>query len=325
MKILILGAAAPKVHVLEQRHLDQILALGEDIELHAPLGANIDEVQTHLADAEVLAGFPWDLAKISLASAPRLKWIHSFSAGMERVLTPELKASNILVSNSSGVHAIPIAEYVLACSLLFAKKFYQSFQNQQQKIWQPLDGMTEIRDSTMFVVGLGRIGKEIAKVTAGAGMYVIAIDRPGIEKPEFVRELYSTEQMEEVLPKADYVVLSLPSTAETHHLFDMEKFRIMKKSAFLINTGRGDLIHEQELVEALRQNVIAGAALDVTETEPLPQDSPLWGMDNVVITPHHSSHTKKRMDRTIVLFCEHIKAYLRGEQLPNLVDKQKGY
>ena len=331
MKILILGAESPKVHVLEQRHLDQIRALGEDIELHAPLASNSEEVQAHLAEAEVLAGFPSDLAEISLASAPKLKWIHSFSAGMERVLTPELKESNITVSNSSGVHAIPIAEYVLACSFLFAKKFYQSFQNQQKKIWQPLDGMTEIRDATMLVVGLGRIGKEIAKVTAGAGMYVIAIDQAlrlaalAQGKPEFVRELYVMEQMEEVLPKADYVVLSLPATAETHHLFDAKKFRIMKKSAVLMNTGRGELIHEQELIEALRQNVIAGAALDVTEEEPLPHNSPLWGMDNVVITPHHSSHTKKRMDRTIDLFCDNIKAYTRGEKLITLVDKQKGY
>ena len=325
MKILILGVETPKVHMLELRHVDQILAVDKTIELHTPLAANTEEVQTYLGDAEVLAGFPRDLAKISLGSAPQLKWIHTFSVGMERVLTSELKASNILVSNSSGVHAIPIAEYVLACILFFAKKFYQSFQNQRQAVWQPLDGMTEIRGSTLLVVGLGRIGIEIGKVTAGAGMRVIAIDRPGMEGPEFVQELYSTEQMGEALPKADYVVLSLPSTVETYHLFDMEKFRIMKKSAVLINIGRGELIHEQDLIEALRQNVIAGAALDVMETEPLPHDSPLWNMDNVVITPHHSSHTKKRMDRTIDLLCEHLKAYLRGERLPNLVDKEKGY
>ena len=325
MRILLLRTEEPKVHILEQRHMDQIRALDKSIELYAPLAASTEEVQTHLADAEALAGFPRDLAEISLAFAPRLKWIHSFSAGMEKVLTPELKASDVIVSNSSGVHAIPIAEYVLACIFIFAKKFYQSFQNQQEKRWQALDGMTEIRDATVLVVGLGRIGTEIAKVTAGSGMYVIAIDRSAKGKPEFVQELYSTEQMEQVLPKADYVVLSLPATVETHHLFDMEKFRIMKKSAVLINIGRGELIHEQELIEALRQNVIAGAALDVMEIEPLPHDSPLWKMENVVITPHHSSHTKKRMDRTVDLFCENIQAYLRGEQLSNFVDKQKGY
>ena len=314
MNILVLRTEGPKVHMLEEKHLDQIRAVDASVQL----------VERH-EDAEILTGFPKDLVEIPLSQASNLKWIHSFSAGMDMVLAPEVKASHILLSNSSGVHAIPIAEHVLGFILIFAKKFYQSFQNQRQSRWQALDGITEIRDATVLVVGLGRIGSEIARVASGAGLRVIAVDRAGKEKPEFVQELYGIEQMEQALPMADYVVLSLPSTGETRHLFDMEKFRIMKESSVLINIGRGAVVHEQELAEAIRQNVIAGAALDVTEVEPLPQDSPLWQMDNVVITPHHSSHTKKRMDRTVDLFCEHIQAYLRGEPLPNLVDKQKGY
>ncbi len=325
MKILLLATQEPKVHILDAKHLEQILAVDKSIELQAPLAVHTKEVQIHLANAEVLVGFPRDLAEISLVLAPQLKWIHSFSAGMERVLTPELKASDIIVSNSSGVHAIPIAEYVLASILIFAKKSYQSLRNQQQKRWQALDGMIEIRDATVLVVGLGRIGTEIAKVASGAGMRVIAVDQAGKARPEFVQELYGIDQMNEALPEADYVVLSLPLTVESHHLFDMKKFSIMKQSAVLINIGRGALIHEQELIEALQGKMIAGAALDVTEDEPLPQASPLWQMENVVITPHHSSHTKKRMDRTIDLFCENLKAYMQGERLITLVDKQKGY
>ncbi len=314
MKILLLRAEEPKVHMVEQRHLDQIERVDPSVEF-----------VKHIADAEVLVGFPGDLASISLSKATNVKWLHSFSAGMEKVLTPELKESDIIVSNSSGVHAIPIAEHVLGFILIFAKKFYQSFQNQQQKHWQTLHGMSEIRDSTLLVVGLGHIGKEIAKVAAGAGMRVIAVDRIGIGKPEFVQELYGTEHIREALPKADYVALALPYTKATHHLLDITKFRIMKKSAVIINIGRGAVVDEGELVEALQQGVIAGAALDVMEEEPLPQDSPLWHMDNVVITPHHSSHTTQCTDRTIDLFCENLKAYIQRKILPNLVDKQKGY
>lgn len=325
MKILLLRTEEPKVHVLGERHLEQIRAVDKHIELSTPLAVDTREVEVHLPDAEVLVGFPSDLAAVPIAQAPQLKWIHSFSAGMERVLTPEIKVSDILLSNSSGVHAIPIAEHVLGCILIFAKKFYQNFQNQQEKRWQSLEGMIEIRGATLLVAGLGQIGSEIARVANGAGMRVIAIDRSEKAKPEFIEEVYGTDQFEQALPQADYVVLSLPLTVETHHLFDMKKFRIMKQSAVIINIGRGALIHERELIETLQKKMIAGAALDVTEEEPLPQESPLWQMENVLITPHHSSHTAKRMDRTIDLFCENLKAYVRGEKLITFVDKQKGY
>lgn len=325
MKILLLRVEDPKVHIIEQRHLDQIRAVDPRVELRAPLAADREEVAKCLADAEALAGFSGDLASIPFSQGQNLRWVHSFSAGMEKVLTAELKASDIIVSNSSGVHAIPIAEHVLAFILVCAKKFYQSFQNQQQRRWQALNNISEVRDTNLLVVGLGRVGTEIANVAAGAGLRVAAVDQPGKSKPEFVEELYTNDQLLQALPKADYVVLSLPHTDETHHLFDMEKFRIMKQSAVLINVGRGALIHEQELINALQQRVIGGAALDVTEIEPLAQASPLWSMDNVVITPHHSSHTKKRMDRTVDLLCENLSSYMREERLPNLVDKQKGY
>lgn len=314
MKILLLRTEEPIVHTLEQRYLNQIRAVDPSVEF-----------AKHLEDIEVLVGFPADLVSLPFSRARNLKWLHAFSAGMEKVLTPELKASDIIVSNSSGVHAIPIAEHVLGFILIFAKKFYQSFQNQQKRQWQNLDGMVEIRGTTVVVVGLGHIGKEIAKLAAGAGMRVIAVDRAEKGKLEFVQELYSTEQMEKALLKADYVVSSVPYTVGTHHLFDIKKFRTMKQSAVFINISRGRVVNEQELVQALEQKVIAGAALDVTEVEPLPKDNPLWQMDNVVITPHHSSHTKQCMDRTIDLFCENLKAYIKGERLPNLVDKQKGY
>jgi D-2-hydroxyacid dehydrogenase (NADP+) len=324
MKILLLRVEKPEVSIMTPEHIKQIQGVDASVEIYAPLAGDQAEVTKHLADCDVVSGFPYDLAELEFQDAKNLKWIHTLSAGVDKVLTPYVKESQLLVSNSSGVHAIPIAEHVLAFMLIFAKKFYESFEKQQQKLWQGNDGMFELRGSTLLVIGLGRVGSEIAKVAYGIGMNVIAVDRSK-KKPAYIAKMYGANALRDALPEADFAVLALPHTVDTHHLFDMEKFRIMKDTAVLINIGRGSLLHEQELIEALEKKVIAGAALDVTEKEPLAAGSPLWSMKNVIITPHHSSQTDKRMGRMIDQFCTNIQAYTEGRPLPNLVDKQKGY
>jgi D-2-hydroxyacid dehydrogenase (NADP+) len=325
MKIVLLRQEKPIAHVVEERHIEKIQKIDSSIELMVPLANAFEQVKHAMQNAHVAAGFPGDLAKLSLADMPEMQWIHSFSAGVEKILTPEIKTSDIMVSNSSGVHAIPIAEHVLGFILLHAKRFPQSLKNQAQKQWEPLEEITEIRSRTVLVVGLGRIGTEIAKVCAGVGMRVIAADTVAKEQPEYIHTLYTAGRLPEALSQADYVVFALPYTKETHHLFGVEKFRAMKRSSVIINIARGAVIHEQELIAALQEKIIAGAALDVTEQEPLQQESPLWEMENVVITPHHSSRTKERMDRTIDLFRDNIRAYMHGDALPTLVNKQRGY
>lgn len=323
VKIVLVEAEGVALHKFEERHLEKIRAVDRNIEAVLVSSADQEEINRQLEDADVLAGTLWAIPPIR--DVKNLKWIHSFSAGVDRILTREIKASDVLVGNCSGIHAIPIAEHILGFLLIFTRKFYATFENQQKKIWEKQSKVTELRGKTVLLVGLGHIGREAARLISCVGATVLAVDRRAKEKPDFVAELYPAEQLHDALAKADFVVLCLPYTRETHQLFDREKFRAMKKTAVLVNIGRGGLVAEQDLVEALRQKVIAGAALDVTEIEPLPEESPLWNMDNVVITPHHSGWSEHYMDRAVDLFCLNLQAFLRGELLPNLVDKEKGY
>lgn len=323
MKILLIKTEGSIPLETKGKHLEQILSLDRKIEAVAVSSQDTKEIQKQLVDADIIAGdqgvFP------SIKNANKLKWIHSFSAGVEKVLTDEVIKSKVIVSNSSGIHAIPIAEHVLGFMLIFTRKFYDTFKKQQEKIWEANQDLTELREKTVLVVGLGHIGTEVARLASCFGAHVIAIKHNLKNKPDFVSKVYSIEQLGNVLPSADFVVLALPLTADTKHLFDMEKFKLMKRSGSIINIGRGGLIKENDLITALEQRIIAEAGLDVTEEEPLPKESRLWEMENVVITPHHSGLSEKCMDRTIDLFCVNLKAYIKDEPLPNLVDKKRGY
>ena len=306
-----------------EKHLEKIRAVDKNIRITAISSLDKQEIASQIKDADIIAGVPWFIPPIK--EAKKLKWIHSFSAGMDRVLTPEVLKSKIILSNSSGIHAIPIAEHVLGFMLIFTRKFYETFKKQQKKIWEKNQDLTELRDKTVLVVGLGHIGTEVARLANCFGAKVIAVKQNAKNKPDFVDKIYKSNQLEKALPMADFVIVCLPLTSQTRHLFDTKKFRKMKKSSIIINIGRGALINEKELILALDKKIIGGACLDVTEEEPLSQKSKLWEMENVIITPHHSGWSEKYMDRAIELFCINLKAYLSNKPLPNLVDKTKGY
>lgn len=323
MKILLIKTEGAIPLNITQKHLKKIQSVDKNIQLVAVPSGNKKEITKHIKDAEVVAGASGVILPIPLAK--NLKWIHAFSAGVEKILTPEVVKSKIIVSNSSGIHAIPIAEHVIGFILIFTRKFYDTFKKQQRKIWTKNQDLTELKDKTVLVVGLGNIGTEVARLTSCFGANVIAVKQNLKHKPDFVNEVYSINHLEKTLSKADFVVLCLPLTNETHHLFDVKKFKLMKKTAIIINIGRGGLINEKELIEALDKKIISGAGLDVTEEEPLSQKSRLWTMENVVITPHHSGWSEKYMDRAIDLFCINLQAYLANKPLPNLVDKTRGY
>lgn len=321
-KILIIKSSAHPIRQFKDEHIEQIKSSGIDVKV--VVVSTKEEAVGHLSDAEVIACSPRDFPAIT--GAKNLKWVHSFSAGMDRILTPEVKISDIIVSNSSGIHATPIAEHIIGFMLIFTRKFFDTFRNQQKKVWERNDQLTELRDKNVLILGLGQIGTEAARLANCFGAYIFAIDNSTTkEKPEFVEDLKTPEHLDDMLAKADFVVLALPYTKENHHFFDMEKMKKMKPSAVVINIGRGGVIHEQELIEALNKNIIAGAGLDVTEEEPLPETSSLWDMESVVITPHHSGLSERYMDRAVEQFSRNLRAYLAGERLPNLVDKELGY
>lgn len=314
--------------VLAKEHLKKIKAIDKNIEVVVTTDAS-DAVK-YVADADIIAGYPRTIPV--LAGAKNVKWVHSFSAGMDRVLTLEIIKSPILVSNSSGVLAIPIAEHVMSYVLIFSRGFLRSLENQKKRLWQRDDTLTELRGKTMLIVGMGNIGGEVARLSRAFGCHIIALTRDGRSDNEWAHEVYpafgrvkKASVLNRVLPKADFVISCLPHTPETHHIFDAEKFRLMKPSAYFINIGRGTLVKEKDLIAALKKKTIAGAGLDVTEVEPLPASSPLWKMPNVIITPHHSGASEHAMDRAIDRFILNLKAFLVGDRLPNLVNKKLGY
>jgi len=286
---------------------------------------DLTEISNLLKTAEIIitspVGFDLDLTK-----AKELKWLHSSSAGVTD-LARQLKNSSVILTNSSGVHPIPIAEHVFGLILMFSRRLYKAYRFQiEKKEWlrdtETLDGV-ELAGQTLGIVGYGRIGERIAKLAKGFDMKVIALEHNSkIENPNVDKV---SKNIEEILKNADFIVNCLPLTTETFGYFDRNKFKQMKKSAFFVNIGRGKTVVEKDLISALKNKTIAAAGLDVFEEEPLPKNSPLWKLGNVIISPHFSGWTPKYTDRVIEIFCENLKAFQQNRPMPNLVDKIKGY
>jgi phosphoglycerate dehydrogenase-like enzyme len=317
MKLLILASDSRPHFTVTKEHMIQLQEVHSEVEI-------VLNKEDQIGEADIIAGFPNVLAE-AFPKSKQVKWFHSFSAGVDQLLIPALVESDVLVSNSSGIHATPIAEHIIAFMLMHNKKFYSTFKDQQNKVWNRRDDLKEINGKTVFIVGLGRIGTEAARLAHSFGAHVVATNNETENKPDYVDKLYLPDKTDELLNQADFVVLCLPHTSQTHHYFDMAKFQAMKNSAVVINIGRGGVVYESDLVEALKQNIIGGACLDVTEEEPLPSTSPLWEMENVIITPHHSGVSEKYMDRAIDRLAMNLKEYIAGDPLSNLVDKQRGY
>src|SRR3989344_3959752 len=272
MKILLIRNQALSHMQIQDRHVEQIKALDSSLEVVVCEEDNEAEIRKNLKDADVLAGVNRSSSEL-VKEAKNVKWIHAFSAGVDKILIPEVVNSDIIVSNSSGIHAVPIAEHILAFMLVFARQFHKTIRNQEKKIWEKQSEATELLEKTVLIVGLGNIGREAARLANAVGAHVRAIDVNTDKKPEWIEEIKTPEYIAEELGNADFVVCALPLTPKTEHYFSEEQFSQMKPSSVFINIGRGQVVDEKELIAALRDGVIAGAGLDVMEEEPLPQDS----------------------------------------------------
>jgi len=328
MKILIIQNKVDVLNPmlqLNEKHIRQIKGQFPNSEVTVVDDAK-EQVDSRIQETEVIITL--SLSNIDFEKAKNLKWVHVTSAGVDRIPEPMLK-SDILITNSSGVHSIPIAEHVLAFMLMFERQIHKSFRTQiTEKKWvrdYKILSVSELHGKTIGIIGLGEIGKKIGELTKAFDMKVFAVVRNLREKDDNVDELYPPDGLDKVLQNSDYVVCCLPLTKETYHLFDYQKFKKMKPSAYFINIGRGKIVNEQDLIRALKENVIAGAGLDVFEEEPLPSDSELWNLENVIITPHYSGWTPYYMDRVIDIFCENLEAFLKNQEMPNLIDKERGY
>ncbi|MDN4494588.1 D-2-hydroxyacid dehydrogenase [Ureibacillus aquaedulcis] len=263
-----------------------------------------------------------------LKYAPNVKWVHSFSVGIEAMIKSNFQNnSDIIVTNSKGCTAIPIAEHTLAMILAFSRGLQTMINNKKDCSWETIPTI-DLALATVGIIGYGQIGLAIAERCKALGMRVIGCKRnpdKKLEEHDDADEIVGMGELDSVLAQSDFVVLSLPSTKETKYLFDKEKLKKMKKGSYLINVGRGDAIIESDLVEVLNEGLLAGASLDVFEVEPLPVNHPFWTMDNVIVSPHNAYFSSQHMEHNMELFMTNLKNYMEGNSLINVVDKQLGY
>ena len=291
--------------------------------LHA---GNEEEMIRLIPTAEV--AFTSRLTVRALEAAPALRWVHSPAAGVGSMLFPAMKASPVVLSNSRGMNAVAVAEHALMLMLAALRRVPEAVRAQSERRWiaNELSGLPSLRGRTLLVVGLGAIGREVARMASGLGMRVLGTRREtGDPVPDGVAEAHGPSALPVLLPAADLVVLAAPLTAESRGMIGASELARMKPSAWLVNVARGRLVDERALIEALDRGVIAGAALDVFEHEPLPEASPLWSMPNVIVTPHVAGFRNDYWDAATELFAANLRSYRSGETVANIVDKRAGY
>jgi phosphoglycerate dehydrogenase-like enzyme len=286
-------------------------------------------VDDEIVDAEIVIA--WSIRPEQVVAAKRLRWIHSPAAAVHLLMFPELVNSDIVLTNAREVHGPVVAEHVIALIFALAKKIPDSVRLQekhvwgQQILWDELPRVREVAGATVGLVGLGSIGRAVAKSAKALGMRVIGVREHPEKGSEGADAVFAPAQIDEVFRQADYIVLAAPVTAGTKAIANAERLALMKPDACLINVGRGQLVDELAVAAALREKRIGGAALDVFPKEPLAADSPLWDVPSLLITPHTAALTDKLWERHYALFSENLRRYLSGQPLLAVVDKRKGY
>ncbi|MGO9450196.1 MAG: D-2-hydroxyacid dehydrogenase [Candidatus Binataceae bacterium] len=303
--------------------------------------SNDDVVTLAAGGGDVMLGFrvPDDL----LERAPGLKWIQLLSAGADHALTGSFKNPRIPITTSSGIHATPIAEYTIGSMLAYAHRLHVAIRAQQRHQWNVRGGfmssVDELRGKTLGVIGYGSIGRETARLADALGMPVIALKRTpadrrdpgwspaGLGDPEgkIPRKYFGPDDCETVLRESDYITVTLPLTSATRKFIGAKEIAAMKPEAYIVNIGRGEVIDERALIDALKAGKIGGAGLDVFEHEPLEADSPLWDLENVILTPHISGANRGYMVKACELFAENLRRFAANQPLLNVVDPVHGY
>lgn len=295
----------PLLGMLEKLPGEVRIAAGNRVEAFAGAAAQADVILNWTGSRELLRQV-WHMA-------PRVRWVHSRSAGLDELLFPELVESAVPLSNARGVFSEILGEFAIAAVLFFAKGLRRMVRSQEAGVWDQFDTI-EVAGQTMGVMGMGDIGKAVARRAEAMGLRVIGLGRA--DGPERKRDL---------LAQADYLVLSAPLTPETRGFIGEGELNAMKPEAVLINVGRGPLVDEAALIAALRGRRIGGAALDVFDQEPLPAGHPFFALDNVLLSPHSADHTPDWQQRAMQLFLDNFERYRNGQPLRNVVDKRRGY
>ncbi len=323
--------------------LNQLRAVSASVQVTQETCHNTRDVVEALArhpNTQILQGYY--LPDNALEVAPGLRWFQLHSAGIDHVAIDPLLQQGVMVTTSSGIHATPIAEYVLASMLAHRWQVPLWTRCQREHRWPSgrwdLFARPELRDSTVGILGYGSIGREVGRLAQAFGMRVLAlrrsagrqdegysVQRTGDPKGAIPARFFQPEQLRDLLAESDYVVVAMPSTPDTYHMLGEAELRAMKPTAYLVNIARGPIIDEAVLIRALTEGWIAGAGLDVFEEEPLPEDSPLWDLDNALLTPHVAGFSPRYDERAVDLFAVNLARYLAGEPLLNRVDRERGY
>jgi phosphoglycerate dehydrogenase-like enzyme len=315
MKMVISGWDMPAAYQ------EKIKAYAPNMEIKAC--KNKDEVHQEVADTHIIFG---SFSREDFLAAKQLRWVHYTSAGVEKVLYPELVDSPVVLTNMQRMYSPIISECVIGMLISLTRRFNEYALLGRDHNWNPLSGGIEISGMTMGIVGMGGIGTDTAyRAHYGFHMRVLGTDIKPLPKPIFVEELHSPDWLPQMVPQVDVLVSAAPHTPITRQMFNEQVFRLMKPTAYFINVSRGWLVNQPDLVAALKEKRIAGAALDVTEPEPLPADDPLWTAGNIMITPHTAAWSEASSDRALNIFCENVRRYVNGLPLMNVVDKKRGY
>lgn len=299
-------------------------ALADTVDL--AFGDDLPVLLEELDGADVL--FAWrprrEMLSQAWANAGDLRWIQSASAGVDGLLFPELAESHVVLTNARGVYEQAIAEYVLGLMLLFSKGFAGLLEHQHRREWRHFE-TERLERKRVLVAGVGPIGRAIAQGCAAMHMPVRGVARTSRAGDDAMSQIIGVERLADAVGWADYVVNALPATEETHHVFDRPVFEAMNPWTRFVNVGRGSTVDERALIDALDSGLIGGAALDVFEEEPLPQESPLWATSNVIVSPHVAGDAAGWREAVVELFVRNLERYLTGRPLLNVVDKARGY
>lgn len=278
-----------------------------------------------LAGSEILFG---NYPAAMLKEVSSLKWVATASAGVDSYCSDEIYPNqDVILTNSSGAYGIAIAEHLLTCTLMLMRRMREYEEGQRQKRWKYLGKIRSVYGSTVTVVGIGNIGGNFAKRCKAMGATVRGVKRTAGEKPDYIDELYLTEQLDQAIEGADVVALCLPGTQQTRMIMTAERLGKMKKGSYLLNIGRGTALDQQALYQLLKDGHLAGAALDVTNPEPLPPENPLWQLDNIVLTPHISGNDSLDYTTDTILsqFIENLALYKEGKPMNHVIDRKIGY
>ena len=311
-KALITGRYSPEVEAISEEAPAEV-----EIRYLSPGEALAD----HVSDVDIIYGH---IGEGDLAKAESLRWVQVASAGVEGMMYPAFKASDIILTNSRRMHGSQIAEHAFALLLSLTRRIITQYDFMKEKRWEKVPCI-ELAGMTMGILGLGGIGRAIAARAKAFEFNVIAVDPEPMEKPESVTELGQLDWLQEFMAKSNVVVVCCPITPETHKLLAHEEFNQIQDGSYLVNISRGKVVDEDALIAALRSGKLAGAGLDVTYTEPCPPESPLWTEPNVVLTAHTAGGSQHIQARTMQLFIDNLHRYVKGESLINVADKEKGY